>query len=263
MGDVISNKLENQIAVVTGSDSGIGQATAVELAREGAAIAVNYLEDEAGAESTRRQIEELGAKAIVVRADVGKVEQVARLFAECEERLGTPNILVNNAGIDASGSKIEDLSVEQWMKAINTNVTGAFLCCKQLVTRLKKANKPGRIINITSVHQDIPRSGALDYDASKGALRNLTATLALELAPNKINVNSIAPGMVLTPMNQEAIDDPKKLEEQVQSIPWKRAAEPWEIARMALYLVSRDSEYVTGATFVVDGGLMLNQGQGA
>ena len=127
----------------------------------------------------------------------------------------------------------------------------------------KKAGGKGKIINITSVHQEIPPAGAAGYDFSKGGLRNLTRTLALELAPDRINVNNIAPGMVLTPMNQEAIDDPKVLEEQVQSIPFKRAAEPKEIARLAVYLASDDADYATGQTFTLDGGLSMNLGQGA
>ena len=131
--------------------------------------------------------------------------------------------------------------------------------------QLRKAGTEigGKIINVTSVHQEIPNAGGADYDCSKGALRMLTRTLALELAPLRINVNSLGPGMVLTPFNQAAIDDPELLEEQVQSIPWKRAAEPAEIARLALFLASSDSDYVTGTTYFMDGGLMINLGQGA
>ena len=126
-----------------------------------------------------------------------------------------------------------------------------------------EAGGRGKIINITSVHQEIPRAGASGYDASKGALRNLTRTLALELAPDLIYVNNIAPGMVLTPFNQPAKDDPEVYAKQVQSIPLKRAAQPWEIARLAVYLASGDADYATGQTFVLDGGLMMNTGQGA
>ena len=133
----------------------------------------------------------------------------------------------------------------------------------EFIRRRKAAGGKGKIINITSVHQTIPRAGAAGYDVTKGGLRNLTRTLCLELAPDHINVNDIAPGMVLTPFNQAAVDDPKVREEQVQSIPWKRAAEPWEIGRLAVYLASEDADYVTGASFVIDGGLMMNQGQGA
>ncbi|TPW00491.1 MAG: Glucose 1-dehydrogenase [Beijerinckiaceae bacterium] len=146
---------------------------------------------------------------------------------------------------------------------IRTNLYGPFYCCQVFIRARRAAGGKGKIINITSVHQEIPRAGAAGYDASKGGLRNLTRTLALELAPDRINVNNIAPGMVLTPMNQPAIDDPVLLEKQVQSIPFKRAAEPWEIARLAVYLASREADYATGQTFTLDGGLSMNLGQGA
>jgi glucose 1-dehydrogenase len=255
--------LAGNIAVITGSDSGIGQAAAIEFARAGADVAITFLEDADGAESTKKQVEAASARAIVLHIDVGNEADVGRLFAACTRELGVPTILVNNAGVDAGGIKVADMSLDHWTAALRTNLTGAFLCCRQLIRGLRELKMPGKIVNISSIHQEIPRSGAAEYDASKGGLRNLTTTLALELAPLKINVNTIAPGMVLTPMNQKAIDDPKYLEEQVQSIPWKRAAEPWEIARLALYLVSSDADYVTGATFVIDGGLTVNTGQGA
>ncbi|MBC5827764.1 MAG: SDR family NAD(P)-dependent oxidoreductase, partial [Candidatus Eremiobacteraeota bacterium] len=225
----MEKELAGQIAIVTGSDSGIGQGIAVEFARQGAAVLVHYLHDENGAMSTLRQIEALGGKAVVVQADITVADGVERIFLTCDEKLGMPTILVNSAGIDARGEKIEDLSVESFQKAISTNLIGPFMTCRLFVMRLKKAKEKGRIINISSVHQDIPRAGAVDYDCSKGGIRNLTTTLALELAPDKINVNGIAPGMILTPMNQRAIDDPKELEKQVQSVPWKRAGEPWEV----------------------------------
>jgi glucose 1-dehydrogenase len=216
----MSRRLDSRIALITGSDSGIGQATAIEFAREGADVVVHYLDDVAG--------------------------------------------LMNNAGVDASGDEVADLSTETFEAAIRTNLFGAFFCCRRYVRLRKSGSEPGgKIINVTSVHQDIPNAGGADYDCSKGALRMLTRTLALELAPLRINVNSLGPGMVLTPFNQAAIDDPKLLDEQVQSIPWKRAAEPVEIARLAVFLASADSDYVTGATYFMDGGLMINVGQGA
>ena len=256
-------RLTQQIAVVTGSDSGIGQATAVEMAREGAAIAVFYLKDTEGADATRRRVEAAGGKAVVVQGDVGREADVERLFSQCEKELGTATILVNCAGVDAGGVCVADMTLESWTAALQTNLTGPFLTCRRFVRALTAAKQPGKIVNVTSVHQQIPRAGAAEYDSSKGGLKNLTTTLALELAPLKINVNNLAPGMVLTPMNQKAIDDPKYLEEQVQSIPWKRAAQPSEIARLAVYLASADADYVTGATFTIDGGLTINTGQGA
>jgi len=257
-------RLHDRIALITGSDSGIGQATAIEFAKEGADVVVHYLADADGAQKTRAAVEEYGRRAIVVQADISDEQQVRRLFDEAIDAFGRIDILMNNAGVDASGDDVADLSTETWDKAIKTNVYGAFFCCRRWV-QLRKAGDTsgGKIINVTSVHQEIPNAGGADYDCSKGALRNLTRTLALELAPLRINVNNLGPGMVLTPFNQPAIDDPELLHEQVQSIPFKRAAQPAEIARLAVFLASADSDYVTGSTYFMDGGLMMNVGQGA
>ncbi|KYC43688.1 short-chain dehydrogenase [Scytonema hofmannii PCC 7110] len=258
-----SKKLVREIAVITGSDSGIGQATAIAFAREGADVAVTYLEDRQGAEHTQQLIEEAGQKAIIAQLDQSKPENVERLFKEVQDKLGTPTILVNNASIDSAGVSVKDMSYERWDRAIKTNLYGPFFCCQQFIRGIEGSQKRGVIINITSVHQEIPRAGAADYDVAKGGLRNLTRTLALELADKQINVNNIAPGMVLTPFNQSAMDDPSVWKQQVQSIPMKRAAEPQEIAHAAVFLASKDGRYIHGTTLFIDGGLMQNLGQGA
>ena len=256
-------KLDGQIAFITGADSGIGRATALAFAREGAAVFILYPSDEEGARTAKEEIEANGGRAEVGQGDVGREEDVVATFSACVESLGAPTILVNNAGIDAAGIRVKDMALERWEQSLRVNLTGPFLCSREFLRRRGEDAQGGKIINVTSVHQDIPRKGAADYDAAKGGLRNLTTTLALELAEQKVNVNNLAPGMVLTPMNQEAIDDPEKMKEQIASIPWKRAAEPEEIAALAVYLASNDADYVTGATFVIDGGLVLNTGQGA
>lgn len=258
----MAGKLEGKIAVVTGADSGMGQAMAIEFAKEGADVVINYLEDAQGAQETQRQVEAAGQRALVVQADLREEANVARLFSEAEP-FGTPYILVNNAGIDSVGKHVADMTIAEWDDRIKSNLYNGFYCCQHFIRARRAAGGKGKIINVTSVHQEIPRAGAAGYDVSKGGMRNLTRTLCLELADDKINVNNIAPGMVLTPFNQAAIDDPKVLDEQVQSIPWKRAAEPWEIAKLALYLASEDADYVTGQTFTIDGGLSMNTGQGA
>ena len=185
------------------------------------------------------------------------------MFDQAIAAFGSLDILMTNAGVDASGKKVAELPTEVFDNAIRTNLYGTFFCCRRFIQLRTMAGGQGKIIIVTSVHEDVPNAGGADYDCSKGAMRMLTRTLALELAPLGINVNSLAPGMVLTPFNQAAIDDPDLLEKQVQSIPFKRAAQPGEIARLAVFLASSDADYVTGATYVMDGGLMRNLGQGA
>jgi glucose 1-dehydrogenase len=256
-------KLDQQIAFVTGGNSGIGRAIARAFAQEGASIFILYHKNDRDAEDVKKEIESSGVRVAIRSGDVGLEDDVTSSFSECVERLGVPTILVNNAGIDAAGVRVVDMSLAQWERSLRTNLTGPFLCSREFLRRRDPSAKGGKIINITSVHQDIPNRGAAEYDAGKGGLGNLTTTLALELAGQKINVNNIAPGMVLTPMNQEAIDDPERMKKEVANIPWKRAGEPEEVAALAVYLASADADYVTGATFVIDGGLTLNMGQGA
>lgn len=257
------NSLTGGVAIVTGASSGIGQAIAVAFAREGAAVAIVHHDDEGGARDAEKQIADAGGRSTIVAADVRDETAVERVFEQCRNAFGPATILVNSAGVDAGGVEVADMELAHWENVLRTNLTGPFLFCRAFARDLRAAGKPGKIINISSVHQEIPRVGAAEYDASKGGLRNLTTTLALELAPDGINVNNLAPGMVLTPMNQEAIDDPEKLAEDVKSIPLKRAASPEEIAQLAVYLASAAADYVTGATFTIDGGLTINTGQGA
>lgn len=259
----MTGKLQGKVALITGSDSGIGQATAMEFAREGADVVIHYFQDRAGAEDTRAKVEAFGRRGVIVQADVSEEHQVEAMFDRAIEQFNTLDILMNNAGIDSAGVEVAEMTTERWDRAIRINLYGYFFCCRRFINIRKGAGGGGKIINVTSVHQEVPRAGAADYDCAKGAVRNLTRTLALELAPHHINVNNIGPGMVLTPFNQEAIDNPKVREEQVQSIPWKRAAEPAEIGRLAVFLASSDADYVTGSTYYMDGGLMQNQGQGA
>ena len=258
-----SRSLEGKVAIITGADSGIGQAIADELSHHGANILINYHLDQQGAEETLKIVEKNKSKGLIIQADISVYDQVKKMYKIVKSQLGIPWILINNAGMDASGTPLDEMDIDVFDRTIRTNLYGTFYNCKEFI-RLRKADGgEGKIVNISSVHEDIPRAGASEYCASKGAIRNLTRCLALELAEFKINVNNLAPGMVLTPMNQEAIDDPELLKKQVQSIPWKRAAEPWEIAKLAAYLVSEDSAYAAGQTFTLDGGLTQNMGQGA
>ncbi|WP_320068049.1 glucose 1-dehydrogenase [Micromonospora sp. RTGN7] len=259
----MTGRLDGKTALITGSDSGIGQATAIQFAREGADVVVHYLHDHAGAEHTRDQVAQAGRRATVVQCDISEESQVEAMFDEALAEFGALDVLMNNAGVDASGIPVADLDTETWDRAIRTNVYGAFFASRRFVQHRRDQGGHGKIINTTSVHQEVARAGGSDYDASKGALLEFAKSLALEVAPMHLNVNNIGPGMVLTPFNQKAIDDPAYLEEQVQSIPWKRAAKPEEIGRLAVFLASDDADYVTGSTYFMDGGLMQNQGQGA
>ena len=257
-------RLADRIAVITGSDSGIGQATAVEFAYEGAHVVVNYLEDRAGAEETLRRVTgQAGRRGIVVQADVRDPAAVDELFRRAQSEVGTPDILVNNAGIGSSGKPVAELSLEEWDDVIRTDLYGPFFCCQRFIRLRRAAGGRGRIINVTSVHEEIPSPGNAAYGAAKGGLRNLTRSLALELAPDRINVNNIAPGLVHTPMTAARVEDPETRRKELPRIPWRRPAEPREIARLAVYLASDDADYVTGQTFTIDGGLEMNWGQGA
>jgi glucose 1-dehydrogenase len=258
-----TRRLQDEIALVTGADSGIGKATAIAFAREGAHVIVAYFRDKKGAEDTAQQVEAAGRKAAVYQVDQRDSANVARLFQDMQNTIGTVTILVNNAGINYLGKDVKDMSDEDWDNTLRTNLYGPFYYCREFIRGIDGTGKHGTIINITSVHQEIPRAGGSSYVASKGGLRNLTTTLALELGEKNINVNNLAPGMILTPMNQQAIDDLAIQKKQVQSIPMKRAGQPEEIAHAAVFLASKEARYIHGTTLVVDGALMQFQGQGA
>lgn len=256
-------RLEGLVAVVTGADSGIGRGIATEFAREGADVAVTYLHDRDGATQTARDIGALGRRAAIIALDQRDALQVSAMFAGAVQALGTPYILVNNAATSGPQKPVADTTPEEWEDAIRSNLTGPFMCSREFIRLRRAAGGTGKIINISSVHEEIPAPEGAAYNASKGGLRNLTRTLALELAADLITVNNIAPGMILTPMNQEAVDDPSKYQAQVQHIPLRRAGLPWEVGRLAVYLASSDADYVHGTTFTIDGGLEQMQGQGA
>ncbi len=256
------SEFQGRIAVVTGAASGIGAAIAKRFAQAGARIGIVAHENSDGAEHTLAAVRAAGSDGFVTHADVGDAAAVDRAFEGIAQKLGTATILVNDAGIDALGKSVIDLSLQEWERAIRTNLTGPFLCTKAFLRGLGDRND-AKIINISSVHEELPRAGAAEYCASKGGLRNFTRCLSLELAPRRINVNGIAPGMILTPMNQADIDDPAKLRADEDTIPWKRAGKPDEIAEVAFFLASSAAAYVTGSTYVMDGGLTQNTGQGA
>jgi glucose 1-dehydrogenase len=255
--------LAGRIAIVTGSDSGIGQAVAAELAEAGADVCVTYHTDANGAEQTRNLVEAPGRRAMVRQLDIRDEGAIDRLFDDVRSELGAPDILVNNAALNADGTPVEEMTTESWDDVIRTNLYGPFFASRRFVRERRRAGGGGRIINISSVHEEVPTNGGGAYDASKGALRMFMRNLALEAAPLRITVNNVAPGMILTPMNEEALHDPARERRQTEAIPWKRAGRPREVAGVVAWLASVNADYVTGETIFIDGGLRRMYGQGA
>jgi glucose 1-dehydrogenase len=256
-------RLGGKIAIVTGGDSGIGQATAVAFAEEGADVAVTFLHDAEGAERTRRLAEASGRRVLAVRSDQRDPAAVARLFERVAAELGAPDVLVNAAGVGQAGEPVADMPVERWEEVIRSDLSGPFFCCREFVRLRRARGGGGKIVNVTSVHESIPSPEAAAYGAAKGGLRNLSRALALEAAPDRITVNNVAPGLTDTPMTAGALGDPEARAGAMKAIPLGRPAEPREVARMIVYLASADADYVTGQTFTIDGGLTMNWGQGA
>ncbi len=252
-------RLEGRTAVVTGSDSGIGQAIAITFAREGADVVVHYNTDQAGAEETANQVRQHGRRAEVLHADLAEPANAPQFFAQALERMGKVDIMVNNAGRGASAPNSLETPLDDFIKVINLDMISPFALCQAAAQHLIGRGERGVIINVTSVHEEIPGSGAA-YDGAKGGLRNVTRTLAKELAPHGIRINNIAPGMIATPMTEDRLKDPEQAEQSARSIPLGRPGLPQEIANVALFLASDESSYVTGSSYFADGGLMQTRG---
>jgi glucose 1-dehydrogenase len=252
--------LDGKIAIITGADSGIGQATAEAFARAGANVCITYHSDAEGAEETRARVERAGRQAHVVQADVSDAASVEKLFAGTRERLGLPDLLVANAGRGMSGMPVAEMEEEALMEILRTDLVGPVFCARAFVNARKSAGGRGRLIFIGSVAGHLPTPESAPYGMAKAGVNSLVRSLSREVAEDKINVNAIAPGMIATPMTQARLDDPKAREEAMKNIPWHRPGQPEEIAGLALFLASDQADYVTGQTFVMDGGLTMNWG---
>ena len=253
----IPNRLKGQVAVITGSSSGIGQAIAVRLAAEGVSVVVNYAGGAQRAEDTRAFIEKSGGKATVVQGDVSKAEDRNRLIEQAYTQFGRCDILVNNAGVEI-GQDFWDVTEEAYDKVLDINLKGAFFLSQAFVKRLIDSKQPGRIINISSVHEDMVFPHFDSYSASKGGLRMLMRNLAVELGPHNITVNNIAPGAIITPINKSLLNNKEQLQALLNNIPLGRMGTSAEVAGMVAYLASEEAAYITGSTFIIDGGLMRN-----
>jgi glucose 1-dehydrogenase len=255
--------LKGKNVLVTGGTSGIGQAIAVRFAEYGANVAINYLRTPDEATDTEdkvhacvHQVRQQGVRDVLVQGDVSKEEDVVRMFESTVDQLGGLDVLVNNAGIQISKPSHE-LSAADFDKVIGVNLRGGFLCAREAIKRFMADGTAGSIINISSVHQLIPKPDYLGYSASKGGMQNLTRTLALEYAGHNIRVNAIGPGATVTPINRAWIDDPVKRELVTAHIPLARAGTSDEMAGVTCFLASDDAAYITGQTIFVDGGLTL------
>jgi glucose 1-dehydrogenase len=253
----MSKRLEGKVAIVTGSGSGIGQAIAERLAQEGADVVVDYRDHVEDAQITQQRITAAGGRSIMVHADVTCLADNQKLVDEAWTQLGKCDILVNNAGIE-KGADFWDVTEKDYDAVLNVNLKGAFFLSQFFVRRLLAAKIPGRIINISSVHEDMVFPHFASYAASKGGMRMLMRNLAVELGPHNITVNNVAPGAIVTPINKNLLNNKEQLDALLNNIPLGRMGKSEEVAGLVAFLASDDAAYVTGSTYVIDGGLMRN-----
>lgn len=262
----VRKPLKGQKALVTGGDSGIGKGIALALGAAGADVVVNYHSDAAAANNVADAIAQLGSRAMVHQADVSQEEQVLEMFQQMLDELGTIDILVANAGLQKD-APLTEMTLAQWNAVISVNLTGQFLCCREAVREFKRRGvvknvscAAGKIVCVSSVHEVIPWAGHVNYAASKGGINMMMKSIAQEVAPHRIRINSIAPGAIRTPINRAAWDTPDAMRDLLTLIPYGRIGEPADIGRAAAWLASDDSDYVHGTTLFVDGGMTLYPG---
>ena len=280
MSDIISNKfpevvmpqgkshklLTGQKALVTGANSGIGKGIALELARAGADVAVNYVMNPDSANEVVEQIKNFGVDGMAVQADVSREDEVVEMFRKVILKFGTVDIVINNAGLQRD-APLEKMTLEAWNMVIGVNLTGQFLCAREAVKEFKRRGvvkeiscAAGKIIHISSVHETIPWAGHVNYAASKGGINMLMKSIAQEVAPHRIRVNSIAPGAIRTPINTKAWDTPEAYNKLMELIPYNWIGEVDDIGRAAVWLASDEADYINGTSIYVDGGMTLYPG---
>jgi glucose 1-dehydrogenase len=259
--NIATNRLEGSVAIITGGDQGIGRAIALRLAAEGADIAFCYRSNRTGADDVVALISSgdagvgVGRRALAVQADIADTGQVSAFITTVFDRFGGANILVNNAGLERRADFWE-VSEQDYDLVLNVNLKGVFFITQAVVRHCMAAKQPGKVINISSVHEELPFPHFAAYCASKGGLKMLMRNLALELAPFGITINNIAPGAIETPINKTLLNDPAKLKPLLENIPLKRLGTPEDVAGVAAFLASADADYITGTTVFVDGGLL-------
>ena len=258
--------LKGQKALVTGANSGIGKAVAIALGQAGADVVVNYVRDDGSANEVVQAITKSGSRALAIQADVSQEPQVQAMFAQMLKSLGTIDILVSNAGLQKDAA-LEEMTLAQWNTVIGVNLTGQFLCAREAVREFKRRGvvkevsvSAGKIICMSSVHETIPWAGHVNYAASKGGVMLMMKSIAQEVAPYRIRVNSICPGAIRTPINTSAWATPEAYNSLMTLIPYKRIGEPEDIGRVAAFLASDQADYINGASIFVDGGMTLYPG---
>ncbi len=253
-------ELQNKVAIVTGSATGIGRATALRMAQEGAAVTIDYIAgQQEKAAAVVAQIEKEGGKALAVEVDVTKEDQVKHLIEQTVQTFDRLDIIVNNAGVEQEHPFL-DMPLDVWNWVLAVDLTGPWLCSQIAARQMVQQGDGGRIINISSVHEDLPMPTNAPYCAAKGGLRMLMRTIAVELAPHKITVNNIGPGAIDTDLDAPTINDPSKFSTLLGEIPLGRVGQPNEVARLAVYLASDAAAYVTGSTYFIDGGMLRQSG---
>lgn len=250
-------RLAGRTAVITGSSSGIGQGIAIRYAQEGARVVIDYVGHPEGADETRDRIVKAGGQAVVCKADVTQMQDLRNLIDTAWQNFGSCDVLVNNAGMEKKADFWE-VAEADYDKVLSVNLKGPFFLTQYFVQRLLSAKKPGCVINMSSVHEDMVFPSFSTYCASKGGLRMLMRDLAVELGPKQITVNNIAPGAIATPINKNLLDNKQEMSALLANIPLGRMGTVDDVANLAVFLASEEASYITGSTYVVDGGLMRN-----